>query len=276
MDPAVRQLVKVKAMLKTETKISDIEKEIDKCLNLIEARENYCIKMTTECSQELKAIAEMTSSHQWDNVQKEGHMKHGYGYNPVIMTGHLEGEFLKSLVSLSRAKRVLEIGLFTGYSALAMAESLPSDGVVISLEMEPYLAKLANENFKKSAHGKKISVRIGLAKDELMRLAEEGDKFDIIFVDANKEEYINYYKIIMDNDMLSDNGMIVVDNALYRGGPYTDIGDKRGTALQTFNEVIASDKTVHHVMLPVRDGILLVRRKKDVEPESTNINGAHE
>ncbi|KAJ8300826.1 hypothetical protein KUTeg_001201 [Tegillarca granosa] len=180
---------------------------------------------------------------------------------------------MKSLVSLSKATRVLEIGLFTGYSALAMAEALPPDGVVISLEMEPYLAKLANENFKKSSHGKKISVRIGLAKDKLMELAGKGDKFDIIFVDANKEEYVDYYKIIMDNDLLSKNGMIVVDNALYRGGPYTDIGDKRGTALQTFNEVIASDKTLHHVMLSVRDGILLIQRKKDVEPDTTNVNG---
>lgn len=111
MDPAVRQLVKVKAMLQTETKISDIEKEIDKCLHLIEARENYCMRMTTECSQELKAIAEMTSSHQWDSVQKEGHMKHGYGYNPVIMTGHLEGQINKT-ASLSFQKFLTTLWLY--------------------------------------------------------------------------------------------------------------------------------------------------------------------
>uniref|UniRef100_A0A3Q2PRB1 D-arabinitol 2-dehydrogenase [ribulose-forming] n=1 Tax=Fundulus heteroclitus TaxID=8078 RepID=A0A3Q2PRB1_FUNHE len=171
-----------------------------------------------------------------------------------------ESQALKMLIHISRAKRVLEIGMFTGYGALSMAEGLPEDGCLVACELEPYLKEFAQPIFDKSPHGKKITVKIGSAMDTLKDLATAGDQFDMVFIDADKSNYINYYNFIMDNNLLRLQGVICVDNSLFKAKVYLkDTTDSNGLALREFNQFIANDPRVEQVRL-CSDGISLIRR----------------
>ncbi|XP_038141147.1 D-threitol dehydrogenase isoform X3 [Cyprinodon tularosa] len=165
------------------------------------------------------------------------------------------------LIHMSQAKRVLEIGMFTGYGALSMAEGLPEDGCLVACELEPYLKEFAQPIFDKSPHGKKITVKIGSAMDTLKELAAKGDQFDMVFIDADKINYINYYNFIMDSNLLRLGGVICVDNSLYKAKVYLkDTTDSNGLALREFNQCILNDPRVEQVIVPLRDGISLIRR----------------
>ncbi|XP_046556353.1 caffeoyl-CoA O-methyltransferase-like [Haliotis rubra] len=161
---------------------------------------------------------------------------------------------------MQQAKRVLDIGMFTGYSALAMAEALPPDGMVVTCDVEHYLEKISRKEFDKSPHGNKIDIRIGNANDTMLNMAKEGQTFDFIFVDADKDNYVTYYNTIMDHDLLAAHGTIAFDNALLSGLTYLDTD----VPVDALNRLVGNDSRVRRVLLPVRDGILLVRRVKDV------------
>ena len=132
--------------------------------------------------------------------------------NPGMMVGPLEGALLKLLVRLAAAKRVLEIGMFTGYSALAMAEALPEDGQLITCDVNPETTAIARRYFAESAHGKKIEIKLGPARETLQALK---GPFDLCFIDADKESYSDYYDRAI--DLVRPGGLIVLDNML-RGG----------------------------------------------------------
>ncbi len=173
-----------------------------------------------------------------------------------MMVGALEGRFLEFLVFATRARRVLEIGTFTGYSALAMAEALPADGRIITCELEPSRAEMAQSHFDASPNGGKIELRVGPALDTIAAL--DGG-FDLVFIDADKTNYLNYFNAVLPN--LADDGLIAADNTLW----FRQVLDESDTsedtvALRRFNDAVVADDRVTCVQLTVRDGVTLIRK----------------
>jgi caffeoyl-CoA O-methyltransferase len=180
---------------------------------------------------------------------------HAHCKLPQMLTGPLESAFLAMLVRLTRARRIVEIGLFTGYSALSMAEALPADGRIVSCEISADNAAIARRFFERSPHGGKIEIRMGPALETLKSL--EGP-FDLAFVDADKENYIAYFEALVPK--LAPGGLIVADNVLW-SGTVLDPKEASDRAIVAFNDHVARDPRVEVVMLPVRDGVSLIRRK---------------
>lgn len=168
---------------------------------------------------------------------------------PQMTTGRIEARFLKLLARLVGSKRILEIGTFAGYSALSMAEALPEDGELITCEIDPEAIVFAKRYFDLSPHGKKIALLEGAALDSLKSIS---GPFDMAFIDADKENYSNYYEAIL--PMIRYGGLIAVDNVLW-SGRVLDPKDKSDKAIHQFNERVIQDKRVESVMLTVRDGL---------------------
>ena len=174
--------------------------------------------------------------------------------NPGMMVGALEGQFLKMLAGLTGARRILEIGMFTGYSTLAWAEALPKDGRIVTCDVNAETSKIAQRYFAESPHGSKIEVRLGPALETLKKI---WGPFDICFIDADKENYGAYYDAAI--ELVRSRGLIVLDNML-RGGQVLDPQDEGTRAVDALNRRIRSDPRVENVLLPVRDGIMLARK----------------
>ncbi len=168
---------------------------------------------------------------------------------PQMQVGPIEGTFLRLLVRLARAKRVLEIGMFTGYSTLMMAEGLPEDGELITCEINPKAEEVARRYFAKSPHGKKIKIRMGPALQTIESLT---GPLDMVFIDADKENYPRYYDAVL--PLLRAGGLIVADNVLWSGRVLKP-KDQTDRAIVAFNEKVVKDTRVEKVMLSVRDGI---------------------
>ncbi|HWC11893.1 MAG TPA: class I SAM-dependent methyltransferase [Acidimicrobiales bacterium] len=177
--------------------------------------------------------------------------------DPQMMVGPLEGRFLEMLVHLSGARRVLEIGTFSGYSALSMAAALPPDGRIVTCELDPERAAVARRHFDASPWADRIEVRVGPALDTVATL--EGP-FDLVFVDAEKTEYLDYYEAVL--PLLSERGVIAVDNVLWFGRVLDPSDHSESTrAIRAFNDHVAGDDRVVAVMLTIRDGVTLIRRR---------------
>jgi len=176
---------------------------------------------------------------------------------PQMVVGPLEGAFLKVTALAVEAKRVLEIGTFTGYSALAMAEVLPDDGTVLTCEIDPDSAAFARRFWNKSPHGGKIEVRVGPALETLSKLT---GKYDLIFIDADKTNYVNYYRRAL--DLISSTGVILIDNVLWSGDVLKAKTKEPSTlAIQELNRVVSSDPRVTAVLLTLRDGVFVIKPK---------------
>jgi len=174
---------------------------------------------------------------------------------PQMQVGHLEGNFLRLLVRLSRARRVLEIGTFTGYSALVMAEGLPPNGHLITCDIDSKITLIAQEFWNKSPHGKKIHLEVGPALKTLQKL---NGPFDLVFIDADKENYSRYWRTCVPK--VRRGGLIVADNVLWSGKVLKPT-DKTDRALVAFNKQVKRDKRVEVVMLTVRDGMTLAIKR---------------
>lgn len=176
---------------------------------------------------------------------------------PQMLVGPLEGAFLKMMTKLVGAKRVLEIGMFTGYSALCFAEALPDDGVVITCEINEKSAAVARRYFGQASFGNKIVIHMGLALDTMRTLT---GPFDVIFIDADKINYLNYYRRAL--DLLSPNGVILIDNVLWSGEVLKQPPpDESTAAIQDLNRIVATDPRVNAVLVTIRDGVLVVRMR---------------
>jgi len=175
--------------------------------------------------------------------------------SPQMIVGSLEGAFLKMMTQLVQATRVLEIGMFTGYSALCFAEALPVKGIVVTCEIDEESAALARQYFARSPSGKKIEVRMGPALDTMRDLK---GPFDLIFIDADKINYVNYYRRAL--NLVSPRGVILVDNVLWDGNVLQHPApDENTAAIQELNRVVVADARVTAVLVTVRDGILVIR-----------------
>ena len=175
---------------------------------------------------------------------------------PQMIVGPLEGAFLKMMKQLVQATSVLEIGMFTGYSALCFAEALPADGTVITCEVDEESATLARRYFARSTIGKKIEVRMGPALETMRYLK---GPFDLIFIDADKVNYVNYYRRSL--DLLSPQGVILIDNVLWDGDVLKQPPpDEKTAAIQELNRTVSSDPRVSAVLVTIRDGVLVIRK----------------
>jgi caffeoyl-CoA O-methyltransferase len=171
-----------------------------------------------------------------------------------MLSGELEGALLHTLVAATGARRVLEIGMFTGFSALMMASALPEDGELITCDINPKTIAIGRSFFERSPHGRKIEIREGSALDAIKTLS---GVFDFIFIDADKGNYIEYYEATL--PMLAPNGLIAVDNVLW-SGRVLDPKEKDDHAIVAFNDHVQNDARVTNVVLTVRDGLTLIRR----------------
>jgi caffeoyl-CoA O-methyltransferase len=175
---------------------------------------------------------------------------------PQMLTGTVEGRLLELLVHAIRATRVLEIGTYSGYSALSMAAALGSGGTIVTCEIDPERAAFARRHFEASPYADRIDLRVGPALETIRGL--EGP-LDLVFIDADKSNYANYYEAVL--PLLSDHGLIAVDNTLW-GGTVLDESDgsEDTLAIKAFNEALPHDRRVTCVLLTVRDGVTLIRK----------------
>ncbi|WP_310483066.1 class I SAM-dependent methyltransferase [Chamaesiphon sp. VAR_48_metabat_403] len=236
-----------------------LKSELRQACELASGLDPYLSHCTTPESPALAALVRRTQSEDWS--QRFVDRETGHQLEQEMLSGHVEGQFLKFLIHVTQARRVLEIGMFTGYSALAMAEALPDDGEVVACEVDAYVAKFAQECFNESPNGHKISVKVAPAMATLQQLAAANEKFDLVFIDADKGGYVNYVNFLLDNDLLAPHGSICVDNTLMQGQPYlAGESTANGLAIATFNQTIAEDPRIDRVLLPLRDGLTLIRR----------------
>lgn len=171
--------------------------------------------------------------------------------HPEMISDHLLGTFLRMLVGISQAKSVLEIGTFTGYSALCMAMGLPDDGKLITCDNDPSMTQIAQRYWDQSHLGKKIELRMGSALETIESL--EGP-FDFVFIDADKTEYIQYWDAVIPK--VKPKGIIVVDNVLYSGGVLEPKSENE-KAISAFNEYVRYDQRVQRLMISLRDGVTI-------------------
>lgn len=239
---------------------ADIADRLRRARDLAAGLDPYVAECTTRESADLARLAERTAETDW---ARRDAPDGAVFLEQEMLSGHVEGQALKFLVWLSGARRVLEIGMFTGYSALAMAEALPEDGSLMACEVDAEAARFAQQCFGSSVAGQRISIAVGPAMGTLQALAEtfDGDVFDLVFIDADKAGYLEYVNYLLDSPLLSPDAVIVVDNTLMQGQPY--MGAERsgnGDAIAAFNKAIADDPRVEQVLIPLRDGVTLIRR----------------
>lgn len=248
-------------LIEAEGNVSEsIVAHIKQAWRLASGIDPYLEACTTQESKALAAIANKTRQEAWDRQFSQGTTVRPL--EQEMLSGHVEGQTLKMFVYMTCAKQVLDIGMFTGYSALAMAEALPDYGRLVACEVDQYAADLAQSLFQQSPHGEKIRVELGPALATLDKLAAAGESFDLVFIDADKQEYIQYFQTLLDSDLLAPHGIICVDNTLLQGLVYLPEEERtpNAEAIAKFNRVVADERRVEQVLLPLRDGLTLIRR----------------
>ncbi|MBI9037026.1 MAG: class I SAM-dependent methyltransferase [Bacteroidales bacterium] len=176
---------------------------------------------------------------------------------PRMLSGHSQGVLLKLFSWMIRPKYILEIGTYTGYSAICLAEGLTDEGELITIEKNPEVEDIARRYFSESGQSEKIDFRIGNAKKIIPDL---NLIFDIVFIDADKENYLNYYNLTIDK--LRKGGIIIADNTLWEAKVLQtpNQNDKETIGIQKFNDFVQADKRVENILLPIRDGLTIIRK----------------
>ena len=175
-----------------------------------------------------------------------------------MASGHVQGRILKMLVGMVKPKQVLEIGTYSGYSGLCIAEGLSEGGHLHTIEINDEQEDFTRPWFEGSPYGDKITMHIGDALDIVPKL---GMKFDMAFIDADKRKYLDYYEMVLSH--MNDDGYILVDNTLWDGHVLnTEHADPQAASIQAFNDFVANDTRVEKVILPLRDGLTIIHKKK--------------
>jgi caffeoyl-CoA O-methyltransferase len=205
--------------------------------------------------EEIEAYAEAHTSPHGELLQRLAEETKATLSRPQMLTGTIEGRFLEFLVYASGARRILEIGTYSGYSAISMAAALPDGGRIDTCEIDETHAGVAGRYIAEAGLTDRITVHLGPALETVGQL--EGD-FDFVFIDADKENYVNYYEAVLPR--LSERGLIAADNTLWSGRVLDDSDDSEATrAIRAFNDHLRDDPRVTCVMLSVRDGVTLIR-----------------
>ena len=193
-------------------------------------------------------------------VVKQTHIRTNHAR---MLSGAAQGQLMRMLALMSGARRILELGTFTGYSAICLASALPEDGHLDTLELNDELEDLILEGFEKAGLADRISLHIGDCKETLQKMRSEmsGELYDIVYIDANKREYCEYYELVF--DMIRPGGLILADNVIWDGkvcqNPLPQ--DKQTLSIVRFNDMVAKDHRVESVILPIRDGLNVIRKK---------------
>ncbi len=204
---------------------------------------DYCEKNT---SAETNILAQLN---------RETHLK---VVSPRMLSGHLQGRFLSFISKLIQPKLIIEIGTYTGYSALCLAEGLQPEGKLISIDVNEETSAFAKAFIQKTQCASKIKLVLADAKEYIPKINES---IDLVFIDADKKNYLNYYHLVIDK--LSSGGLIIADNVLWSGKitmPESEM-DKETLALHQFNQFVQQDSRVENLLLPIRDGLMMVRKK---------------
>jgi caffeoyl-CoA O-methyltransferase len=206
----------------------------------------------------VEAYAEARSTPPTDLFQRLAEETRATQSAPQMMVGQLEGYFLGELVRLARARRVLELGTFTGYSSISMALALPPGGRVITCDVDEKTTAIARRYAEEAGVIDRIDYRVGPALETIQQL---DGPFDLIFIDADKENYVAYYEATL--PLLADDGLIVADNTLWSGRVTDPENDDPNTKhIRAFNERVVADDRVENALLTVRDGMNLIRRRR--------------
>lgn len=193
---------------------------------------------------------------QW--LQKQTNLRTNHAR---MLCGPVEGKLMEMLSGMIQPKNILEIGAFTGYSAICLARGLKEGGMLDSLELNDELEDLILQAHERAGLSDKITLHIGDAKQTLKDLKEQGKMYDLVFIDANKREYPAYYELVF--DMVRPGGYILADNVLWDGKVYQDNvpQDAQTQGIFRFNEIVKEDPRVENVIIPLRDGMNLIRKK---------------
>ena len=186
------------------------------------------------------------------DLNKETYLK---VLNPRMLSGHIQGRFLSIITKLIKPKKILEIGTYTGYSAICMAEGLIENGIIHTIDINEELVSIQNKYFKKSKCNNSITQHVGDARNIIKNINEE---FDVVFLDADKENYIEYYELVIEK--VKKGGLIIADNVLWTGKvvePEKD-DDELTQYLIDFNKMINEDDRVENIILPLRDGLNVI------------------
>ena len=208
--------------------------------------------------EQLSSYVERMSSEESELLKKINRETHLKVMMPRMLSGHLQGRLLSMLSCMLKPKFILEIGTYTGYSALCMAEGLQDDGKLITIDINAELQDSVQAYFDSSKWKQQIDYRIGNALDIIPGLSES---FDLVFIDADKANYSSYYDLVIDR--LKPGAIIIADNVLWSGKVVLPEGemDKDTSLLHAFNNKVKADNRVEQVLLPVRDGLLIVRKR---------------
>ncbi len=174
---------------------------------------------------------------------------------PRMLSGHFQGRLLSLLSKMIRPKRILEIGTFTGYATLCLAEGLVPEGIIHTIDINEEIEDLVNQHFKQSPFKDKIKYHVGNALDIIPRIAE---KFDLVFIDADKKNNGTYYDLVF--DMVTPGGIILIDNVLWSGKVLTELKDSDSNSIRNFNEKVTKDQRTEKLIFPIRDGLFIVRK----------------
>jgi predicted O-methyltransferase YrrM len=188
-------------------------------------------------------------------LNRETHLK---VVSPRMLSGHLQGRFLSFISKLQQPKLIVEIGTYTGYSALCLAEGLHPEGKLISIDVNEETSSFAKSFIAKTEYANKIELVLADAKEFVKTINEP---IDLVFIDADKKNYLNYYHLVIDK--LNKGGLIIADNVLWSGKitmPENDM-DRETLALHQFNQFVQQDTRVENMLLPIRDGLMIVRKK---------------
>ncbi|MFY8191185.1 MAG: O-methyltransferase [Bacteroidia bacterium] len=210
-------------------------------------------------SAELQEYCEKHSSEEPKIFKKLNRQTHAQVLQPRMLSGHLQGRFLSMISHLVRPKYILEIGTYTGYSAICLAEGLAPGGKLITLDVNPELEDLVNQYIEESGNKNRIQMIIGDAYQLIRTLPQA---FDLVFIDADKASYAKYFDLVI--DQVSTGGIILADNVLWSGKILDEKSlqkDKDTQLIDAFNKKVQSDPRVETVLLPIRDGITVIRKK---------------
>ena len=191
-------------------------------------------------------------------VVKQTHIRTNHAR---MLSGAIQGQMLRMFVQMINAAQVLELGTFTGYSAICLASALPENGHLDTLELNDELEDLILEGFERAGVDDKVELHIGDCKETVLRLKEEGKMYDIVYIDANKREYCEYYDLVF--DMIRPGGLILADNVIWDGKVCQDPlpQDKQTLSIVRFNDMVSADPRVESVIIPLRDGLNVIRKK---------------
>jgi len=206
-------------------------------------------------AENLEAYVQQHSEQEPDLLQELARETHLKVLQPRMLSGAYQGRLLALISKLITPKHILEIGTFTGYSALCMAEGLHENGRIDTIDVDEELKDLQRRYFDASSYGKQIFQHLGNATDIIPTL---NGSFDLVFIDADKEQYPLYFDLIIDR--IQTGGLIIADNVLWSGKVVTNATDEATKALQEFNKKVVEDTRVETVLLPVRDGLTLIRK----------------